>query len=59
MAAARAATALESGRLTVEVAKGTVVRATVRYRSPTEVPIVGRFIGDVSVQATAVMRAEP
>jgi hypothetical protein len=43
----------------VQVVKGTEVRATARYRSPTDVPIVGRFIGDVTVQASAVMRAEP
>jgi Flp pilus assembly protein TadG len=57
--AARAATALESARLTVQVVKGTQVRATARYRSPTQVPIVGRFLGDVTVQATAVMQPEP
>ena len=50
VAAARAATGLESGRLTVQVVKGTEVRATARYRSPTDVPIVGRFIGDVTVE---------
>ena len=32
---------------------------TVRYRAPTDVPLVGRLIGDVSLRATAVMRAEP
>jgi hypothetical protein len=58
-AAARQATALESGRLSVQVAIGTEVRSTVRYRSPTDVPLVGRLLGDVAVQATAVMRAEP
>ena len=59
VAAARAAVGLEPGRLAVQVVKGTEVRATARYRSPTDVPIVGRFIGDVTVQASAVMRAEP
>ena len=59
VAAAHEATALESGRLSVQVAMGTEVRATVRYRSPTDVPLVGRLLGDVTVQATAVMRAEP
>ena len=57
--AARAATGLEPARLAVQVVKGAEVRATARYRSPTHVPIVGRFLGDVTVQATAVMRAEP
>jgi Flp pilus assembly protein TadG len=59
VAAARQATALESARLSVQVATGTEIRATVRYRSPTEVPLVGRLLGDVTVEATAVMRAEP
>ena len=59
VAAAHQATAPESGRLSVQVAIGTEVRATVRYRSPTDVPLVGRLLGDVTVQATAVMRAEP
>ena len=58
-AAARQATALDSARLSIQVATGTEVRATVRYRSPTDVPLVGRLLGDVTVQATAVMRAEP
>jgi len=57
--AARGATALEPGRLSVQVSTGPLVRATVRYRSPTDVPLVGRLLGDVTVQATAVMRAEP
>jgi Flp pilus assembly protein TadG len=57
--AARRATALEPGRLSVQVSTGSLVRATVRYRSPTDVPLVGRLLGDVTVQATAVMRAEP
>ena len=59
VAAAQQATALESGRLSVQVAIGPEVRATVRYRSPTDVPLVGRLLGDVTVQATATMRAEP
>jgi Flp pilus assembly protein TadG len=59
VAAADQATALQPGRLSVQVAIGTEVRATVRYRSPTDVPLVGRLLGDVTVQATAVMRAEP
>ena len=32
---------------------------TVRYRSPTDVPLVGRLVGDVTLRATAVMRPEP
>ena len=59
VAAGRAATALDPSRLTVQVSKGAQVTAVVRYRSPTEVPLVGRLIGDVTVQASATMRAEP
>ena len=59
MAAGQAATSLDAGRLTVKVARGDVVRATVTYRSATDVPLVGRLIGDVVVQASAVMRPEP
>ena len=57
--AARAATGLDAGRLAVQIAMGSEVQATVRYRSPTDVPIVGRLLGDVALQARAVMRAEP
>jgi Flp pilus assembly protein TadG len=59
MAAARAATALEPSRLSVQVADGSEARVTVSYRAPTDVAIVGRLLGDVTLQATAVMRAEP
>jgi hypothetical protein len=58
-AAARHSTSLDGSRLSVDIAMGPEIRATVRYRSPTVVPIVGRLLGDVTVQATAVMRAEP
>jgi Flp pilus assembly protein TadG len=57
--AAEGATSLDPGRLTVQVAGGREVTVTVRYRAPTDVAIVGRLIGDVTLQATAVMRAEP
>jgi Flp pilus assembly protein TadG len=67
LAAARSATALDagrlsvgvSGRLSVGVSRGAEVRVTVRYRSRTDVAIVGRLLGDITVQATATMRAEP
>ena len=58
-AAARSATALDDRRMSVEVTRGREVRVTVRYRSPTDVAIVGPLLGDVPMQATAVMRAEP
>lgn len=56
-AAARAAaigeTSLRSDRLAVSVSgdpgSGGVVTVTVRYRSPTDVPVVGRFVGDVEL----------
>jgi len=57
--AARRATSLDPARLSVHVSTGSEVRATVRYRSPTDVPLVGRLLGEVTVQATAAMRAEP
>jgi Flp pilus assembly protein TadG len=58
-AAARSATALDRARLVISVTRGPDVRVTVRYRSRTDVAIVGRLLGDVTVQATATMRAEP
>ena len=59
VAAARDAARLDPGRLTVDASRGEVVRVTVHYRSPTDVPLVGRLIGDVTLRATAVMRSEP
>ncbi len=65
-AAARAAaigsTRLDPGRLTVvlsgSAAEGEIVRATVRYRSPTALPLVGRFVGDVDLSATVAILVE-
>jgi Flp pilus assembly protein TadG len=59
VAAVRGAVRLDPGRLSVEAARGDVVRVTVRYRAATDVPLVGRLVGDVTLQSTAVMRAEP
>ncbi|MGD9797842.1 MAG: TadE/TadG family type IV pilus assembly protein [Acidimicrobiia bacterium] len=60
--AARSATELDADRLQVEIgprgAPGTTVRVTVRYRAPTTVPLVGRFVHDVELEATASMRVE-
>lgn len=59
-AAARGATTLDPARLSVEVAEqGELVRVTVRYDAPTDVPLAGGLIGDVTLTATAVMRTEP
>ena len=60
--AAVGAAGLQPGRLVVSLGGGTtagdLVTATVRYRSPTEVPIVGRLIGDVDMSAAVTMRVE-
>ena len=60
--AARATTPLDGSRLQVTVGPrgepGSIVRVEVSYRSPTDVPLVGRFAGDVGLHATAAMRVE-
>ncbi len=59
-AAATAATGLDAGRLSVAVADGgQSVTVTVRYEVPTDVPLVGALVGDVTVTGTATMRTEP
>lgn len=64
-AARRAATGaadLDPGRLTVELrgrgGAGSRVTATVTYRAPTDVPLVGALIGDVTLRAGVTMRVE-
>jgi heme exporter protein D len=37
---------------------GSRVTATLTYRAPTEVPLVGRLVGDVRLQAVVTMRVE-
>lgn len=37
---------------------GSRARVTARYRAPTNVPIVGRALGDVTLEASATMRVE-
>jgi Flp pilus assembly protein TadG len=60
--AARGATALRETRLTVRVGDrgppGGTVTVEVRYRSPTDVPLVGALIGDVRLTSRATMRVE-
>ncbi len=60
--AAVAATGLDRDRLDVSVTgregEGSRVRVTVRYRSPTELPLVGTFLDDVEVTSAATMRVE-
>ncbi|WP_419554798.1 TadE family type IV pilus minor pilin [Candidatus Poriferisodalis sp.] len=54
-----AATPLDSGRLDVERETARdLVRVTVRYRSPTQVPLVGVLIGDVDLSESAAMPDE-
>lgn len=53
---------LTPGRLTVDVGSrsgsGGRVRVAVRYRSATDVPLIGVLVGDVALSDTAVMRIE-
>ena len=60
--AAAGSSGLAPGRLDVSLsgrgAPGSHVRATVRYRSPTDLPLVGPVIGDVALSASATMRVE-
>lgn len=56
---ALAAAGLDRERLDVDVdVGGGRVSVTVTYRSPTDVPVVGRLVGEVSVKATATMALE-
>jgi Flp pilus assembly protein TadG len=60
--AALAGSGLDADRLAVTVSDragpGSRVRVEVRYQAPARVPIVGRAVGDVILQATARMRVE-
>ena len=60
--AGRAAGPLDPGRLHVEVDRPgspeRSVRVRVRYRSPTDVPLVGLLLPDLDLSATAVMADE-
>jgi hypothetical protein len=60
--AAVAAGGLEPGRMSVlwpgSGATGERATATVRYRSPTRVPLVGRLVGDVTLSASVTVRIE-
>jgi hypothetical protein len=64
-AAVRAAAAgarLDPDRLDVDVRgrgrPGSRVTVVVRYRSPTDIPLVGFLVGDVHLSSTAAMRVE-
>ena len=58
--AAEAAVHLTPGRLVVTTdVIGDLVRVTVRYRAPTEVPVVGALVHDVALAETVTMAVEP
>lgn len=47
-----------SVRLTGGSSRGDRATVTVRYRSATNVPLVGRLVGDITVSAVVTMRVE-
>ncbi|HEX2850803.1 MAG TPA: TadE/TadG family type IV pilus assembly protein [Acidimicrobiales bacterium] len=60
--AAASVVALKAGRLSTETShRGgsiDIVTVVVRYRAPTDVPVVGRLLPDVMLEANAAMRDE-
>lgn len=60
--AALAATRLDPDRLEVRSGTrgrpGSRLRVTLRYASPTDVPLIGPLLGDVHLSSTAAMRVE-
>jgi Flp pilus assembly protein TadG len=60
--AALAGSTLAADRLTVSTtgrgAAGSRVRVEVRYRAPTQVPLVGAAVGDLVLRAATSMRVE-
>ena len=59
-AARSAAGGLHLDRMIVTVAEHAgVVTATIRYRAPTEVPLVGPLVGDADLAGRASMQVEP
>ena len=59
-AAAAASDTVRLDDLEVSTSTGrSTVRVVVRARVPTDVPLVGSFIGDVTVSAAATMALEP
>lgn len=61
-AAVVGSSALDSSRLSVSLsggtARGSQTTATVTYRAPTNVPLVGALIPDVTLEASVTMRVE-
>ncbi len=60
--AARATPGLRPDRMDVRTSAregtGPMVRVTVRYREPTDVPLLGALLADVALEATVAMRVE-
>ena len=60
--AAALATTLDARRMAVRVegrnGPGSRVRVDITYTAPTDVPLVGALIGDVSLHVSATMRVE-
>jgi Flp pilus assembly protein TadG len=60
--AARGATTLDPDRVLADVGPrgrpGTSVTVTIRYRALTAVPVIGRFLDDIDLEASASMRVE-
>jgi hypothetical protein len=60
--AAVGATRLKANRLLVSVrgspTRGSLMTVTVTYRAPTDVALVGRLVGDVSISERFVVRSE-
>ena len=53
------ATPLDPARLDIQrEAAGDLVRVTVHYRSPTDVPLIGALVGDVGMTESAAMPRE-
>jgi Flp pilus assembly protein TadG len=61
-AGATSASNLDDGRMSVLLVggsdRGDKATATVTYQSPTNVPLVGRLVGDVMLSASVTMRVE-
>ncbi len=61
-AAAAASPTLDPARLSVDLSGGSttgeLVTASLTYRAATDVPVVGRLVGDVSLVAQVTMRVE-
>lgn len=62
LAAASSAGRLDASRLSVSlsggVERGSTTTAVVHYRSPTNLPLIGRLVGDIDLEAAVTMRVE-